>query len=111
MFLRFVKRHQNIWPCLRFISNNFTSPLKILLVSSNTVPLHVQRMQKMASEVFKIVNELSPEYIQDLVNFKESTYNFRNEKTAEVPRVKTTRYGIKSFLFEASRIWKSLQNK
>ena len=96
---------------LRFISNDFTSPLKTLLVNSNTVPLHVLRMQKMASEVFKIVNKLSPEYIQDLVSIKDSTYNFRNERTAEIPRVKTTRYGIKSFRFEAARIWNSLPNE
>ena len=96
---------------LRFISNDFTSPLKTLLVNSNTVPLHVLRMQNMASEVFKIVNKLSPEYIQDLVSIKDSTYNFRNERTAEIPRVKTTRYGIKSFRFEAARIWNSLPNE
>ena len=76
---------------LRFIYNDFTLPLKTLLVNSHTIPLHVQRMQKMASEVFKIVNKVSPEYIQ---NMKVSSYNFRNENTAEVPRVKTTKYGI-----------------
>ena len=65
----------------------------------------------MASEVFKMVNKLSPEYIQDLVNIKYSSYNFRNERTAEVPRVTTTRYGIKSFRFEAVRIWNSLPNE
>ena len=96
---------------LRFISNDFTSPLKTLLVNSNTVPLHVLRMQKMASEVFKIVNKLSPEYIQDLIGIKDSIYNFRKERTAEIPRVKTTRYGIKSFRFEAARIWNSLPNE
>ena len=96
---------------LRFISNDFTSPLKTLLVNSNTVPLVVLRMQKMASEVFKIVNKLSPEYIQDLVSIKNSTNNFKNERTAEIPRVKTTRYGIKSFRFEAARIWNSLPNE
>ena len=67
----------------------------------------------MAPEVFKIVNKLSPEYtcIQDIVSIKYSTYNFRNERTAEIPRVKTTRYGIKSFRFEAARIWNSLPNE
>ena len=62
----------------------------------------------MASEVFKIVNERSPEYIQNLVSIKDSTYTFRNERTAEIPRGKTTRYGLKSFRFEAARIWNSL---
>ena len=40
---------------LRFINNTFTSSPKTLLKVSNTAPLHVKRMQTMASEVFKIV--------------------------------------------------------
>ena len=51
----------------------------------------------MACEVYKIVNRLSPEYINDLVNIKSSTYNLRAEKQAEIPRVNTTRYGLRFF--------------
>ena len=39
----------------------------------------------MACEVFKIVNKLSPEYINDLMKIKPSTYNFRAEKTGRNP--------------------------
>ena len=45
----------------------------------------------MACEVFKIINKLSPEYINDLVKTNPSTYNFRAERYAEVPKVNTTR--------------------
>ena len=41
----------------------------------------------MAGEVFKILHQMSPEYIQDLVNFKVSNYHFRKENQARVPRV------------------------
>ena len=41
----------------------------------------------MACEVFKIVNKLSPEYIQDMISIKTSTYNFRGERKADIPRV------------------------
>ena len=37
----------------------------------------------MACEVFKIVNKLSPEYMNDLVNIKPSTYNFRAERQTQ----------------------------
>ena len=30
---------------------------------------------------------------------------------AEVPRVNTTRYGLKSFRYEATRIWNNLSNE
>ena len=52
---------------LRFINNDFTSSLQDLLSSTSTVSLHVRRMKQMATEVFKIVNDMSPEYIKDLI--------------------------------------------
>ena len=67
-------------------------------------------LTQLAFEVFKIVNKLSPEYINDLVKIKPSTYNFRAERHAEVPIVNTTRYGLWSFRFEAARVWISLPN-
>ena len=96
---------------LRFINNVYSSPINDLLKSTNTQPLHVRRLKQMACEVFKIVNKLSPEYINDLVNIKPSTYNFRAERLAEVPRVNTTRYGLRSFRSEAARVWNSLPNE
>ena len=65
----------------------------------------------MAREVFKIVNKLFPEYINDLVKIKPSTYNFLVERHAEVPRVNTNRYGLRSFRSEATRVWNSLPNE
>ena len=46
----------------------------------------------MASEVYKIVNDIAPDYIKDLINIKKSTYNFRRENQASLPAVKSTRY-------------------
>ena len=46
----------------------------------------------MACEVFKIVNKLSPEYIQDMISIKTSTYNFRGERNADIPRVNTKKW-------------------
>ena len=95
---------------LRFINNDFTSSLKSLLTSTNTLPLHVRRMKQMASEVYKIVNDIAPDYIKDLVKIKKSNYNFRRENQASLPAVKSTRYGLRSFRYEAARIWNCLPN-
>ena len=62
---------------LRFINNDHTSSLNDLLKSTNTRPLHVRRIKQMACEFFKIINKMSPEYINDLVEIKTSTYNFK----------------------------------
>ena len=50
---------------LRFINNDFTSSFEALLITTNTVPLHVGRMRQIACEDFKIVNNISPSYIKD----------------------------------------------
>ena len=64
----------------------------------------------MASEVYKIVNDIAPDYIKDLINIKKSTYNFRRENQTSLPAVKSTRYGLRSFPYEAARIWNCLPN-
>ena len=69
----------------RFINNDFTTSLQALLTSTNTAPLHVRRMKQMASEVYKIVNDIAPDYIKDLINIKQSNYNFRREYQASLP--------------------------
>ena len=96
---------------LRFINNDHTSSLNDLLKSTNTQPRHVCRIKQMPCEVFKIINKMSPEYINDLVEIKTSTYNFRAEKQTEVPRVNKTRHGLRSFRSEAARVWNRLPNE
>ena len=62
----------------------------------------------MATEVFKIVNDMSPEYIKDLITIQNSSYNFKRENQASISQVKSTRYGLRPF--EAARIWNCLPN-
>ena len=44
------------------------------------------------------------------MNIKVSPYDFRGEKKADIPRVNSTRYGLRSFRSEAPRIWNRLPN-
>ena len=63
----------------------------------------------MASKVYKIVDDIAPDYIKDLINIKQSN-NFRRENQASLPAVKSTRHGLRSFHYEAARIWNSFPN-
>ena len=93
---------------IRFIENDFTSPLADLLKINKLSFLHISRIRNMACEVVKILNKIAPEYINNLIHVKKSVYNFRRGSQLEVPRVNTTRYGLKSFRYEAARIWNIL---
>ena len=96
---------------LRFIYHDYTSTVKELLINSKCDPLHVKRMRDMGCEVFRIVNKISPDYIQDLITLKHSNYNFRQERTAEIRKVNTSRYGQRSFSYGAAQVWNSLPNE
>ena len=64
----------------------------------------------MASEVYRIVNDIAPDYNKDLINTKQSNYTFRRENQASLPAAESTRYGLRSFRYETARIWNSLPN-
>ena len=96
---------------LRFIFDDHSSSLHELLLKSNTQPLHVRRLKQMAFEVYKIFHQMCPEYIQNLVNLRVSNYNLRGDKIADIPRVNSTRFGLRLFRYEAARVWNSLPNE
>ena len=95
---------------LRIVFNDYEASYENLLSRVNMTTLHLNRMKNIAIETYKCLNSLSPEYIRDHVNYKSSNYNFRYENMAEIPTVRTTRYGKNSFRFESARVWNSLPN-
>jgi len=93
---------------LRFIYNDYSSGYDTLLDRSQLPALRVRRQRAVALEAFKILNNLSPIYLNDLLTFKHHNYSFRYTKTVEVPQVKTTKYGVRSFRSTAAKIWNCL---
>ena len=85
---------------LRFIYNNYSSTHNDLLKTAGTQYLHIKRLKHMACEVFKIVNNMSPSFITNLIEIKTSKYSMRRTKPAVVPKYKTSKYGLKSFAHE-----------
>ena len=73
--------------------------------------LHVKRLKRMACKVFKIVNNMSPSFIKNLIELKTSKYSMRRTKPVVVPKSRTSKYGLKSFSHEGVRVWNSLPNE
>ena len=96
---------------LRLVFNDFTSSYEALLERANMPTLNISRIRLMAIETFKILHKMTPIYLHDLVSYKESNYSFRYEKVADIPRVRTTRYGKSTFSYEAAVVWNSLPNE
>ena len=70
--------------------------------------LKLRRLRAMALEAFKILNNQGPVHLHDLLNFKNQNYSFRYTRTAEIPKVRTSNYGLSSFRYSAAKLWNSL---
>jgi hypothetical protein len=93
---------------LRFIYN---SSYENLHEKSKLSSLKFRRLQIIGVETFKIIHKKnSPSYLHDLINIKLQNYHFRSQETAVLPRVRATRYGLKSFRYNAAQIWNELPN-
>ena len=91
---------------LRIVFNDYISSYESLL---NKVNLPTLRC--IATETYKCINNMSPEYLRDLVELKQTKYSFRYENTVKIPTVRTVTYGQRSFRFESARVWNSLPNE
>ena len=80
---------------LRFIYRDYDSSYESLLLKSQLPSLKVRRLRAIALEAFKILNNLSPVYLNDLLTFKNLSYSFRYTQTVEIPQVRTSRYGTR----------------
>ena len=81
-----------------------------LFKKSKLPSLKIRRLRTIAVKTFKIILKQSPSYFHDLISIKDQKYNFRHQDKAVFPRVRTTRYGLNSFRYNAAQIWNELPN-
>ena len=87
---------------LKFIFQDFNSSYDILLQKAGTTILHLSRMRNLALQTFEIVYGDSLPFLQDFIVKNDTSYNFRYTNLLELPRPKSTGFGINSFRYQAA---------
>jgi hypothetical protein len=82
-----------------------------LLVKAKIPSHHVRRTRAMALETFKILHDLAPPVLSDLINRQGHKYNFIYSNLLQIPHVKTTRHGQQSLRYSAPVLWNSLPDE
>ena len=59
----------------------------------------------LATEMYKILNGLSPGIMQDIFETKINYYNTRNAPTISSRNIKAVRYGLQTISYMAPKIW------
>ena len=94
---------------LRFVYRDYSSSYEMLLKQSGYQTLLNQRLAKILTTVYKVVNGQGvSESLCDLVELRESNYNLQGDKILTLPKVNTTKYGLKSLRYEGANLWNKL---
>ena len=70
-----------------------------------TFNVHHRNLQKLAIEMYKVKNELSPYFIQQIFQPMHSHYNLRSESDFRLSNIKTVHYGSDTISYMGPKIW------
>ena len=90
---------------LRILYKDDTSTFEQLLHKDNSVTVHSRNIQLLATEMYKVYNGISPDFICQIFSKSNNKYNFRNSKDFVTPRVNTVFWGTESLSYLGPQIW------
>ena len=96
---------------LRLVYKDSKSSFEDLLLKDKSFTIHHRNLQKLATEMFKVKNKLSPSLMENV--FPEETtnpYNLRNAPTFKVTNPHTVYNGTETISFRGPKTWALLPN-
>ena len=110
MFCRkkdYLKIEKIQYKALKIIYNS-TESYEELLTRSNEVLIHQKNLRALATEIYKSLADINPDFMKPYFKIKEMPYNLRNGYALKLPSTNSTYYGINSVLFRACLLWNQL---
>ncbi len=68
----------------------------------------MDRLRTIVTEVFKVINGMSPEYLQDLFVIKANVHDLWDNNKMKLYKFKTMTYGKHSIKYVAGILWNSI---
>ena len=78
---------------LRFIFNETKSTYKAILKRSNLLSLSALRIRFLGIEVYKCKHDMGPQYLNELFQSNNATYNFRDSQKLIQPKFNSITFG------------------
>ncbi len=94
---------------LRMVYEDYDSPYDDLLAKCHISTQECQRSRTLDTGVYKAVNGMTPNYIQELFEVKEIPYYLRDPTKTIIPKFNSTTYGLKSHKYEGNKILNRFQ--
>ena len=93
---------------LRVVYKDDNLTFEQLLEKDNSVTVHHRNLRKLAVEMYKVKNDLSPIPVQNIFKQQENTQNLRGGKDWVIPKVCTVNNGIETIRYRGPKTWELL---
>ena len=92
--------------CLRIVYNNKQSSFNELLEKDGSVSIHMRNTQILATEMYKLINNLSPPIMNRVFKLNsDSRYNLRQISQFSRSLVRLVYHGTESISYLGPKIW------
>ena len=90
---------------LRLVYNDQKLSFQELLDMDKSFSIHDRNLQKLAIEMYKIKNSLSPGFMNSIFPQSKNPYMLRNESLFQTNNVRTVHYGTETLTFRGPKTW------
>ena len=95
---------------LRLAYKDVCSSFQELLDSDDAVTIHCRNLQKLAIEMYKVKNNISPLPLRELFNENINSHDLRNKRYWESSNVRTVHYGTETIKYRGPKTWEMVPN-
>ena len=95
---------------LRVVYKEYDKSYEELLRDHNTTSIHQNHVKFLATEIFKSINKLNPEFMWQYFSVSDTNYMLRSGSRLNIPQANSTKYGINSLVFRSAFLWNALPN-
>ena len=95
---------------LRIVYKEPDNSFEELLTKNGSFSIHHKNLQKLATEMYKNLNNYSPKISKMIFQLSENTYNLRNKNPFQLPRVISVNNGTETISYRGPRTWDLVPN-
>ena len=99
---RINKLHER---ALKIVYKDSELSFEELLKLDNSFTIHQRNLQKLALEIYKVKNNLSPSFMKNIFTEHKKPYNLRNNPEFKTSNVHTVFNGIETITFRRPKTW------